>query len=216
MQVAEILERAAKLDITLGAEDGWITARPKGATPPELADAIRSNKGALLAHFRALLERAQAPEAPTYCEHTQTDVNRRCRCGYRIYDAERIYCPQCGQELPRLRANPEPEAARPTSAEQEERENDRLAEADGWKPVPARGHPAWSIIETCRARGVALRIDSESGDLVVGRAGAKAHEPTQPWASLVTELELHVEAVARLVEAGWHLHADFPEDTVDD
>jgi len=54
-----------------------------------------------------------------------------------------------------------------------------------------------------------LRID-ETGDLVVGKAGGKADEPTQPWPDLLAELEAHLEPVARLVEAGWTLKAGFP------
>jgi hypothetical protein len=69
---------------------------------------------------------------------------------------------------------------------------------------------AQSIIATCREHGVALRID-KNGDLVVGLAGAKANEPTQPWPSLLIELEAHLEEVARLVEAGWTLRVDFPK-----
>ncbi len=68
---------------------------------------------------------------------------------------------------------------------------------------------ACSILETCRRYGVALRID-EHGDLVVGRAGAKADQPSQPWPSLLVEIEANLEPVARLVEAGWHLHVGFP------
>ncbi|MGO9681346.1 MAG: hypothetical protein ACLPTZ_01820 [Beijerinckiaceae bacterium] len=82
--------------------------------------------------------------------------------------------------------------------------------AAGWKPLPRPGHPAYSILETCQRAGVALRIDPENGDLVVGKAGAKSDEPTQPWVSLVHELEAHVEAVAGLVESGWTLTAEFP------
>jgi hypothetical protein len=63
---------------------------------------------------------------------------------------------------------------------------------------------------TCRDHGVALRID-ENGDLVVGKAGAKADEPTQPWRALLTEIEANLEAVARLVESAWHLRVDFPK-----
>jgi hypothetical protein len=43
----------------------------------------------------------------------------------------------------------------------------------------------------------------------VGRAEAKAGERTQPWATLLTAIEAHLEPVARLVEAGWLLRADF-------
>ena len=147
MSVAEILESARITGIALSAEGDTIKARSKGATPADLAEAIRANKPALLAHLRAV---------------------------------------------------------------QEEREIDRLAEADGWKPPPPAGHPAYSILETCREYGVALRIDDD-GDLVVGKAGAKANEPTQPWPTLLAEIEAHLDAVAQLVEAGWHLRAGFPK-----
>jgi hypothetical protein len=50
----------------------------------------------------------------------------------------------------------------------------------------------------------------EDGCLVVGKAGAKASEPTQPWPSLMMALEARCEDVAALVEAGWVLIADFP------
>jgi hypothetical protein len=66
-----------------------------------------------------------------------------------------------------------------------------------------------NILAACRSHGVALRIDDD-GDLVVGKAGAKAEEPTQPWPALIAALEIHLEAVARLVESGWHLRAGLP------
>lgn len=94
--------------------------------------------------------------------------------------------------------------------EREEAEIDRLSCADGWRPPPPTGAPAYSIVESCREHGVALRID-ESGDLVVGKAGAKADEPTQPWPELLARIEAHLEAVAWLVEAGWKLKAGFPK-----
>jgi hypothetical protein len=96
--------------------------------------------------------------------------------------------------------------------EQDEREIDRLAVTDGWKPLPPAEHPAYSIVETCQRYGVALRIN-EAGDLVVGKAGAKADEPSQPWRALLAEIEANLEAVARLVESGWHLRANFPKAT---
>ncbi|MGC1969235.1 MAG: hypothetical protein WA673_22435, partial [Candidatus Acidiferrales bacterium] len=46
-------------------------------------------------------------------------------------------------------------------------------------------------------------IDRKTGDLVVGRAGAQADEPTQPWPPLLVAIEAHLEAVAALVKAGW-------------
>jgi len=48
---------------------------------------------------------------------------------------------------------------------------------------------------------------------VVGKAGAKADEPTQ-WPSLLVAIEAHLEAVAALVEGGWTLRADFPQGEV--
>lgn len=81
--------------------------------------------------------------------------------------------------------------------------------ADESGPATAGLTPAQSIIETCRAYGVALGIDPANGDLVVGKAGAKADQPSQPWPSLLRAIEAHLEEVAALVEAGWTLRADF-------
>ena len=96
--------------------------------------------------------------------------------------------------------------------EHEHAEIDRLARSNDWRPPPEPGHPAYSILETCQRYGVALRIDPATGDLVVGKAGARAEEPTQPWPSLLHALETHLEAVARLVESGWTLTAEFPKE----
>ena len=156
MESVEILVCAKRLGITLAAEAGCVVARPKGATPPNLAQAIRDNKPQLL----ALL----------------------------------------------ARRHPEPYDLR----EREEDQIERFARADGWESLPEPGAPAYSIVESCREDGVALRID-ESGDLVVGKAGAKADEPTQPWPELLARIEAHLEAVAWLVEAGWKLKAGFPK-----
>jgi hypothetical protein len=94
--------------------------------------------------------------------------------------------------------------------QQEDSHADRLARDDGWRALPKLGSPAYSILQKCRDHGVALRIEPD-GDLVVGKAGAKAHEPSQPWPELLTEIEAHLEPVARLVEAGWTLKAGFPK-----
>jgi hypothetical protein len=59
---------------------------------------------------------------------------------------------------------------------------------------------------------VALRID-ENGALLVGKAGAKADEPSQPWPSLIMALEAHLDDVTALVKAGWTLKAGFPKET---
>lgn len=82
--------------------------------------------------------------------------------------------------------------------------------------TPALGEgwtPAQSILATCQRHGVALHIDPD-GALVVGKVGAKADELKQPWRTLIMAIEAHTDAVARLVEAGWHLRADFPRYTV--
>ena len=70
--------------------------------------------------------------------------------------------------------------------------------------------PAHNLLARCQRHGVALRIDLD-GTLVVGKAGAKAEEPTQPWPTLIRAIEAHLEAVAELVASGWSLQADFPQ-----
>jgi hypothetical protein len=75
--------------------------------------------------------------------------------------------------------------------------------------LPAKGHPAYSIIATCQQHGVALRIDEE-GCLVVGKAGAESADASQPWPALIHAIEAQLDAVARLVEMGWTLRADIP------
>lgn len=61
MRIANILEHANRLGITLSVEGGAIAARPKGATPPDLADAIRANRDALLAHLNGQGDNAGDP-----------------------------------------------------------------------------------------------------------------------------------------------------------
>lgn len=115
-------------------------------------------------------------------------------------------------------------------AQQEQAESDRIARLDAERCEADRqarrgydfdptapshaeylpdGHPAFSILETCQRYGVALRIDSD-GTLVVGKAGAKAEDSTQPWPSLMMALEAHLDDVKALVDAGWTLKAGFP------
>jgi hypothetical protein len=84
----------------------------------------------------------------------------------------------------------------------DEAEIDRLSRADGWKPLHTASSPAYSIVETCRRYGVALRIDSQTGDLVVGKAGAKSDERSQPWPNLICAIQANIDAVALLVETG--------------
>jgi hypothetical protein len=79
-------------------------------------------------------------------------------------------------------------------------------------PLSDPAHPAYGIIATCRRYRVALRLDPDDGALVLGKDAARADEPTQPWPSLVREVEAHFEALARLVAVGWHLRADFSDD----
>jgi hypothetical protein len=54
---------------------------------------------------------------------------------------------------------------------------------------------------------VAIRLD-EQGDVVVGKASAKAEEPTQPWPGLLAILEVHLGEVADLLAAGMAAHFD--------
>jgi hypothetical protein len=95
-------------------------------------------------------------------------------------------------------------------AEQGEAEIDRLARADGWKPLPPASAPAYSIIGTCKRHGVTLRID-KIGALVVEKDGAKAHESTDPWPTLLMAIEAHLADVVTLVEAGRTLTANIPK-----
>jgi hypothetical protein len=53
MEAAAILIRARELGIMLEADGEAIVARPRGATPPDLAAAIRQCKADLIAHLRA-------------------------------------------------------------------------------------------------------------------------------------------------------------------
>jgi len=76
---------------------------------------------------------------------------------------------------------------------------------------PSRITPAQSILETCRSYGVAIRVEPD-GTLVLGRLGARADEPTQPWPSLIAAIEGNLEMVAKLVESGWTLHAELPDE----
>jgi hypothetical protein len=76
--------------------------------------------------------------------------------------------------------------------------------------LPSPDSPAYSIIRTCRRYGVLLQIDPMTGELTVGREGAKADDPTQPWPTLIMALEAHLDDVAALLLAGWTLKADIP------
>jgi hypothetical protein len=88
----------------------------------------------------------------------------------------------------------------------------RLLSNDG--PGNPNWLPAHSIVDTCRRYGVALSIDPD-GTLIVGRRGATAEEPSQPWADLVHAIEAHADVVADLVLAGWTLKTEFPGQPAD-
>ncbi|MBV8810883.1 MAG: hypothetical protein JO033_19615 [Acidobacteriaceae bacterium] len=51
MTIPEIFAEAERLGITLIADAGTIKAKPKGATPVELAEAIREHKREVLEEF---------------------------------------------------------------------------------------------------------------------------------------------------------------------
>jgi hypothetical protein len=74
MQPVEILVRANKLGIRLAAEGGYVVARPKGATPPDLSETIRRYKADLLAYLRAEQDRAAVDEA--LVEQIRADARR--------------------------------------------------------------------------------------------------------------------------------------------
>jgi hypothetical protein len=57
-----------------------------------------------------------------------------------------------------------------------ERKIEHLKRADGWRPLPPPGAPAYSILETCRLRNVSLRLD-DKGDLIVGQSNQEGPNP---------------------------------------
>jgi hypothetical protein len=206
-----LLAELAQHGIRVEALGDRLRLRGSSALPPDLRERVLQAKPELLAYFRT-----QHAEAP----HGGEPHVRRCRrCGYYVFDAERIFCARCDEELPQPPQPPpassEAEGERSARAQQEAAEIDRLASADGWKSEPATdtalnlppaSSPAYGLLDICRGHGVALRID-EFGDVVVGKAGARVDEDSLPWPDLITELEAHLEDVARLVEAGWLLKA---------
>jgi hypothetical protein len=76
-----------------------------------------------------------------------------------------------------------------------ETETDRLASADGWRPLPEHDSAARSLMRTCREYGVGLRVDPD-GTLVVESNG-------KAWQSLVRAITAHADAIATLIESGW-------------
>ena len=168
----EIISELTRRGVALRAEGDRIIARPLSAVPPELREAVRQHKTAVLNLLCV--------------DHEQAEIARIARLDAERREADR-----------QARRGYDFDATAPSHADY----------------LPAQGHPAYAIITACQRYGVALRIDA-NGDLVVGKAGAKAEEPTQPWVSLLVAIEAHLEAVARLVEAGWTLRADFPQSGV--
>ena len=83
-----------------------------------------------------------------------------------------------------------------------ERKIEHLKRADGWRPLPPPGAPAYSILETCRLRNISLRLD-DKGALIIGRSDLLGAEPPL-W---LIAIEALLEAVTALVAAGWCLNA---------
>jgi TubC N-terminal docking domain len=142
--------------ITLTPNGDSVVVRPRERLTDADRAAIRHSKPALLAHLRAGMElRRERATAPD-SRHPLIEADREQAAIDHIaqLDAER-------READR-QANRgydfDPSA--PSHAEREEAEIDRLASIDGWR-----------------------RLLATTGDLLVGRAGAKADEPTQPWPS---------------------------------
>jgi hypothetical protein len=184
MNAQSILAEFSRHGVRLRAEGDKLIAKPLSAVTPELRAAVRQHKVALLALLAA--------------KHEQAEIDRIARLDAERREADRQA--NRGYDF-------DPSA--PSHIEREETEIDRLASIDGW-----RLRSAHRIIATCQRYGVALRIDATTGDLVVGKAGAEADQPTQPWPSLLIAIEAHLEAVASLVEGGWTLRADFPQGEV--
>jgi RNA polymerase subunit RPABC4/transcription elongation factor Spt4 len=229
MDAQTLFTELSKRGIRLIPNPPKLIAVPAAKLTDADCERIRQNKADLLALLAA--------------KHEQAETARICRrCGYHMYDSERAFCPACKTKLNTHkrevvlldveRRETDRAAGRgydfdcnaPSHAEylqrtgrhcvcqispadQRERELDRLG--DAWI-APS---PAHSIVATCQRYGVALRIASD-GTLMVGKAGARADEASQPWRSLLIAIEAHVDAVAELVAAGWKLRADFPSGEV--
>ena len=228
MDAPTLFTELSKRGIRLIPRPPKLIAVPAAKLTDGDCERIRQNKADLLALLAG--------------KHEQAETARICRrCGYHMYDWERIFCPACKTRLntdnreavllDAARRETDCRAGRgydfdcnapshaeylqrtgrhcvcqTSPAEHEEREIDRLASIDGWRLPPVH-----SIVATCQRHGVALRIDAATGDLLVGKSGARAGEPTQPWPSLLIAIEGHLEAVAALVASGWSLQAEFPE-----
>jgi hypothetical protein len=196
-----LISNLAAQGITLTPNGDSLIVRLRGRLTDADREAIRQSKPALLAHLRAGMELRRERTIASDSRHPFIEADREQAEIDRIarLDAER-------READR-QANRgyDVDPSAPSHIEREEAEIDRLASIDGWKRLPAH-----SIIATCHRYGVALRIDEATGELVVGRAGAKAYEPSQPWPSLLIAIETHLEAVAALVEEGMDLESGFP------
>jgi hypothetical protein len=181
MDAQNLIVELAARGIRLISNPPKLIAVPAAKLTEADCERIRQNKANLLALLAA--------------KHEQAEIARIARL-----DAERREADRQGQR------GYDFDPSAPSHIEREEAEIERLASIDGWRLPPAH-----TLVATCQRYGVALRIDATTGDLVVGKAGAKAHEPTQPWPSLLIAIEAHLEAVASLVEGGWTLRADFPQ-----
>jgi hypothetical protein len=185
MEASELFHSLTARGIRLVAEGSGLVVIPASKLTDDDREAIRAHKAEILA--------ALQPPTPS-----ESEVERACRLDREQYERDRIA--RRGYDFdPTAPSHPEypREDGSPTTPEAET--NEALT-------------PAQSLVATCQRFGVALRIDPATGDLVIGRLGAKADKPSQPWPSLLRAIEAHLEAVARLVEAGWCLNAGFPRE----
>lgn len=206
MCAQELISNLTARGITLTPNGDSLIVRPRERLTDADREAIRQSKPALLAHLRAGMELRRERAIASDSRHPLIEADREQAEIDRIarLDAER-----CEADRQAKRGYDFDPSA-PSHAEREEAEIDRLAKADGWLyRLPTI--PAYAIVAACQRYGVALRIDKATGDLVVGRTGAKAEEPTQPWPSLLIAIEAHLQAVAALVASGWSLQAEFPQ-----
>jgi hypothetical protein len=185
--IAEVHRYGAALHVVGG--------RLKAIPPDRLPAHLKAELRAAAAEIKARLQTATQPLPCPEADAKQAETDRIARLDAERREADR-----------QAKRGYDFDPSAPSHIEREEAEIDRLARGDGWQPNPAE-----SIVATCQRYGVALRIDATTGDLVVGKAGGKADEPTQPWPSLLIAIEAHLQAVAALVEGGWNLRAEFPE-----
>jgi hypothetical protein len=228
MDAQSLIAELATRGIRLIPNPPKLIAVPAAKLTDADCDRIRQNKADLLALLAA--------------KHEQAETARICRrCGYHMYDSERVFCPAC-----KTRLNTDKREAVLLDAERRETDCRARRGYDFDCNVPSHAeflqrtgrhcvcqtspaeHEEREIDRLARADGWIAPSPAQAlvetcrrhrvtlridadGALVVSMSGTKAGEPIRPWPSLLIAIGAHLEAVAALVASGWSLQAEFPE-----